>query len=110
MQIKIILFWVKCGHEREKVKGKKWHWLAILISFGQENIGYSCKGHRSLLPSKDCSKMGFMGACTRAVSTLIPQVLLSWGVMPLLSWESWGKGSKASRGSRAASLLPSPAL
>lgn len=74
MQIKRILFWVKCGYEREKVKGKKWHWLAILISSGQENNCNSCKGYRSVLPSPDFSKMGFMGTCSRAVSTLIPPV------------------------------------
>lgn len=74
MQIKRILFWVKCGHKREKVKGKKWRWLAILIPFGQEKIGNSCKGYRSLLPSPDFSKMGFMGTCSRAISTLIPPV------------------------------------
>lgn len=56
------------------IKGKKWHWLAILISFGQEKTGNSCKGYRSLLPSPDFSKMGFVGTCSRAVSTLIPPV------------------------------------
>lgn len=64
----------------------------------------------SLLPSPDFSKIGFMGTCSRAVSTLISPVPAFMGSDAPFVLAELGKDSVASRGSRAASLLPYPAL